>query len=460
MSTRHRLNVCLCEAIRWFLIVAVCCGMGFRLQAADEAPKEPARKTGLRRYDPAAVQEVQSGRRTTASAVWWGFEEMDATRCLQAAINSGAKKVIVPNMGTDWVITPLTLAGDQEIVFEPGVVVAAKRGAFQGTHDSLFKAQGKSRIKLVGYGATLRMQKQDYMSDEYAKAEWRSALYFDSCQELGIYGLTIRDTGGDGVYLGDSGELGFNRSVVIQDVVFDNNYRQGISLISAQDVTIENCVFKNTSGTGPAAGIDLEPDHPSSRLIDITVRNCTAENNVGPGFIVSPAKLSSKSADISVLFENCLVKSGGSHGLMVSGIRDDGPGGWIEFRNCHVQDTRLHGARILDKSADNVRLRFVNCTWKNVARAGIDAGGYEGVPNLPIMIHVRGPHWTGKPGGIEFVDCRLLDRHSRPFIAYRAPFANAPQLHDLKGNITVIGPQPHTADLGSGAVGIELDSGP
>jgi hypothetical protein len=424
--------------------------------AAEDQVESGGRGDPYRQENSRAVAEVRAEKRTTAYAAWWGFDEADSTRFLQAAIDSGAAKVIVSNMGKDWIITPITLAANQELVLEPGVVVTAKRGAFKGSHDSLFRAQSKGNITIGGYGATLRMQKKDYMSDAYQKAEWRSAIYFDSCHAIKVYGLTIRDTGGDGVYLGDAGEPGYNRDVVIEDVLFDNNYRQGISVISAENVAIHNCVFKDTGGTGPAGGIDLETDHPSNRLVNITVRNCIAENNQGPGFIVSPAKLSSESADISVLFENCYVRSGRGHGLMVSGVKDDGPQGLIEFKNCHVCKTRLHGARILDKSAESARVRFVNCTWSDVATGARDAGGYDGVPNLPIMIHLRGPAWSVKPGGVDFVDCLVDDRQNRPFIAFKATFENAPPVHDVKGNITVNNTFRAETDFGHRAVDVTL----
>jgi len=51
---------------------------------------------------------------------------------LQAAINSGARKLIVEDMGAPWITDKLTLASDLEIVFEKGVIVQAKRGAFRG----------------------------------------------------------------------------------------------------------------------------------------------------------------------------------------------------------------------------------------------------------------------------------------------------------------------------------------
>lgn len=412
-----------------------------------------------RQKNPQAVAEVLGGTREVANAAWWGFDQKDSTRFLQAAINSRAKKVVVSNMGHDWVITPITLASDQEIFFEPGVVVTAKKGAFHGTHDSLFKAMDTKNITIGGYGATLRMQKQDYMSEQYKKAEWRSGIYLDSCINVNIYGLTIRDTGGDGVYLGSTGK-GYGSNVTVKDIVFDNNYRQGISVISAENLLIENCVLKNTSGTGPAAGIDLEPDNPADRLVNVVVRNCVAENNQGPGFAVGTTKLSSESKDLSILFENCYIKSSahmqGQHGrgIEVSGPNDDGPQGSIEFRNCHTENTQVFGVRLFDLSASNAKIRFANCTLKNVAN-GPWPEWYGEVSRVPIILWCRG-RWSTQPGGVEFVDCVVEDDQDRPFIAYEATFEDAPALYEIKGNITVRNRHGVRAALGSKLENVEL----
>src|SRR5690242_15916555 len=82
--------------------------------------------------DPQAVQEVASGTRSEANAAWWGFNEEDSTDALQAAIHSGAKRVIIPNMAKDWIVRPITLVGDQEIDIERGATIVAKRGEFRG----------------------------------------------------------------------------------------------------------------------------------------------------------------------------------------------------------------------------------------------------------------------------------------------------------------------------------------
>ena len=86
-----------------------------------------------------AIDDVRGGRCRVARAAWWGFQPEESTKALQAAINSGAEKVIVEKMQSPWIVDRIKLAGNQELVFEKGVVVLAKKGAFHGPGDSLFQ---------------------------------------------------------------------------------------------------------------------------------------------------------------------------------------------------------------------------------------------------------------------------------------------------------------------------------
>ena len=81
---------------------------------------------------------------------------------------------------------------------------------------------------------------------------------------------------------------------------------------------------------------------------------------------------------------------------------------------------------------------------------------YEGVPNLPIMIHLRGVSWSRRPGGIEFVDCVVEDDQDRPFMAYRAVFDDSPALYDVNGNIVAKNPHGARTDMGQKLVKVDL----
>ncbi len=104
---------------------------------------------------------------------------------------SGAEKVIVPYVGSDWIVRPIKLASNQDVVFEPGVVVMAKKGHFKDKLDCLFIIYRGRNVTLRGYGATLRMRKKDYSGKEYKKSQWRHVILFRGATNIKILGLTL-----------------------------------------------------------------------------------------------------------------------------------------------------------------------------------------------------------------------------------------------------------------------------
>ncbi len=360
----------------------------------------------LTQSNPQAASEASAGKRDTVSAAWWGFDFEDATACLQQAIDSGAPRLVVPYMGAPWIIRPITLRGNLELEFEPGVVVLAKKDDFKGGGDCLFSARNCENITLRGYNARMRMRKADYQSDAYEKAEWRMTLDFAGCTNIRIEGVTLESSGGDGIYIGATEKQPFCKDVLIRNVTCWNHHRQGISIISAVNLLIENCIMAGTSGTAPQAGIDLEPNRENEKLVNVTVRNCTMFGNHGAGILVYLKPMRSTSDPLSILFEDCHVRSGRDQGIGVGAIGDDGPGGYIEFRNCTVENTRNGGAFVYDKSATAAELRFVNCKWYNVATVHKKAA--------PLLITLMRESITKKQGGILFDDCVVFDLHDRP----------------------------------------------
>jgi polygalacturonase len=394
--------------------------------------------------NPQAVKEVLAGKRPVANAAWWGFDEEDATEALQAAINSRAKTVIVPNVTKDWIVRPITLVGNQELVLEDGVVITAKRGEYRTGGASVFTAQDLSDLTIRGYGAAVRMQKEDYIVGkvlldmgmgrwfgQYEKAEWRMPLSIRGCTNVRVFGLTLRDSGGDGIYINGSQKLPYCKDIHIKDVVCDNNYRQGISVIGVDGLLVENSVFQNTWGTPPSAGVDLEPDSPNEILHNIVFRNCLFKDNYGDGIQVFLAHQTPESGDVSIRFENCRVTSRRGSGIRVTKVRDTGPGGLIEFRDCVVENTQAYGIKVQEKSAGRARLKFVNCTVRNAARNR----GYADVW-APILLSLK---QMKSFGGIDFVNCLVEDDRERPAIAVEKQDPNG-GIFDITGTIAVRNP--------------------
>ncbi|HAK94811.1 MAG TPA: hypothetical protein DCM87_07335, partial [Planctomycetes bacterium] len=167
------------------------------------------------------------------------------------------------------------------------------------------------------------MRRQDYTQPPYDKAEWRHALSILSCADVRVTGLTLADSGGDGIYLGVAAKGVTNSNVRIEDVVCERNHRQGISVISAENLLIERCILRETAGTAPMAGIDFEPNHPTEKLAACVMRDCTVERNRGVGFDFYLNNLGAASFPVSIRLERCR-SLGNREGVRI-GTRNDDP---------------------------------------------------------------------------------------------------------------------------------------
>lgn len=375
-----------------------------------------------------AIAEVKSGKRTEARAAWWGFDPADATAALQAAIDSGARRVVVEKLDGPWIVHPIRLASDQEIVFEKDVVVQAKRGEFKGKGDSLFSASGQKNITLTGgEGAVLRMWKQDYDDPaQYAKAEWRHVLCLKSCANVNVSYLRLADSGGDGIYLGVSQRGVPCSDVTIREVICDNNYRQGISVISARNLLIEKCVLEDTGGTNPMAGIDFEPNHESEELVNCVMRGCASLNNKGDAYTFYLPNLTEKSRPVSIRIEKCIAKLCRTSARIVADRDGAGPrGGSIEFVDCQFVESERSAIAIHDKPQAGPRVRFVKCIIDNPASAQ---------PDTPPILLAGRARQAGPIGGIDFVDCTVDDKLSRTPMAYQ-DHASGLGLGEITGTI-------------------------
>lgn len=415
------------------------------------------------------IAEVASGVRKTASADWWGFNPDDSTDAIQAAINSGAPRVVIPFVGRPWIVRPLTLRSNLELVFDPGVLVLAKAGEFPGPGDSLFTANDLENITITGYGAIWRMRKKDYQSPPYKKGEWRMGLRIQGSRNVTVSGLRIESSGGDGFYIGSSGKNRWAENITLRDCIAHDNHRQGLSITSGQNILVEDCTFSNTGGTAPEAGIDLEPDSPDERLANCVIRNCILEGNSGHGALVYLKPLTNESYPVSVRFENCVSRMGkpgmtpaeftdvtqtGWSGFGVGAVRDGGPQGLVEFINCTAENTGKEGAKVFDKSADGVRVRYVGCRF---SAPWVSRHREYGGPRAPILIHIRQGEITRRPGGVDFIDCHVYhDLWTAP-IRFEDD-SGAASLTDIQGKIFVHSPHEFRPQLGVNPqnIGVEL----
>lgn len=294
----------------------------------------------------AGCASCESGKTVRVSD--YGFDEADSTRFLQAALDSGATKVVIDSRR--WITLPLRVRSGQEIVFEDGAVVEAKKGAYLDVNDSVFNLLSVSNVTLCGKGE-IRMHHDDYLKPPYKKAEWRHCVNILGCDNVRVSGLKLLQGGGDGVYVGalSQGRMRkwrvstwrpWSSNIVLEDLYIDTHVRQGMSITSCKGLTADRCVFRNTWGLPPQAGVDLEPNGPENPIVGMVFRDCTFENNRGAGFEFALSHLEpGESEKYDCLFERCrFVKDN----IVVHNTRPDHTqiGGSIVLRDCAFIDPR------------------------------------------------------------------------------------------------------------------------
>ena len=108
--------------------------------------------------------------------------------------------------------------------------------------------------------------------------EFGMGLYLRDAHNIHIVKPKIDKCWGDGIYIGQVGSIGACTNVTIDEPVIDGCRRQGISIISADGLTINNPVITNIAGTPPSAGIDIEPNNTACILNNIKINNLKTKN--------------------------------------------------------------------------------------------------------------------------------------------------------------------------------------
>ena len=310
-----------------------------------------------------------SGRTVRVSE--FGFDENDSTRFLQAAIDSGAEKVVID--ARHWITEPLRGRSNQELFFEDGAIVEAKKGAYRDKNDCVFSFPACSNVVIGGKG-TIRMHHADYMKPPYAKAEWRHAINIIGSSGVRVWGLRLLNTGGDGVYVGGlyrlsarkyklAGAVPNCRDIRLEDLYIDTNVRQGLSVTAVDGFVAERCVFKNTKGLPPQAGVDFEPNKPDNLMRGIVMRDCVFENNKGHGIELALGhNEAGKSVPFDMTFERCRT-IGNATGVTVHNTRPDNTevGGKLVFKDCSFEHPRYTALAINLSSKRPFDCRFFNC---------------------------------------------------------------------------------------------------
>ena len=339
-----------------------------------------------------------AGECVNASSFGWNAE--DSTAALQAAFDSGAKKVVIDRQAGDWIARPLFITNSNiEVVVADGVTLKAKRGEFYGQKDCLLKIDGNvSNIVLRGEGtATLKMNKADYHdpNQNYAHSEWRHTVSVLNAQNITVRNLTILSSGGDGIYLNGP------KGVLLENLVLRDHHRQGMSPISVSDMMVRRCLFNDTFGTAPNCGIDMEPNKEHNKFVNVVYEDCEFNGNAAHGIDIYFGHFTSRTAPVLITFRRCKAYGNKKSGLSFmtgnpSRMKKYGQvKGTVRFEDCEFGNNGAEALKIFNHSTNGMDICFADCIF--------DARGAK----AESAIFFSNNRYLGDFGGLTFERCTV-----------------------------------------------------
>jgi len=289
---------------------------------------------------------------------WFGaFGDGTTTETTQiaAAISAAAaarRPLRIPATSSSYRVGTLTIPSNAHLVFDRGCTLSAISGF--DSDDTLLDFDGASDVTIEAYGATFEMQKAEYVSGEH-----RHCFNLVDCARVVILGGTAKDSGGDGYYINGATDCR------LVDVTSDNNRRNGMSIIKATRLRVVRPVLKNSTGTAPNAGLDIEPNSDADDLRDIVIDSPQAIDNDGSGFVIYLDDYKTGSPDdVEITINNPVSRSNGEHGLRVSNVflSSGSYGGAIVVNNLLSVEDGKNGISIVDKGKDAPVLKINNPT--------------------------------------------------------------------------------------------------
>lgn len=206
----------------------------------------------------------------------------DDTAAIQAALNSGAKGVYFPS-GTYLVKdatntvngTVLDVPSDVTL-FGDGYGSVLKLGAHTTVGHRMLRLNGVSNVEIRGLRFDGNRTQQTGAGEEQSHAVFMTGT--TGCTNVRVLNCHLTNMMGDGVYIGGSANPG-SQNVLIEGNTFDNNFRQCVSIVRGQFIRIIGNDLSNTTGTNPAAGVDIEANTAGDTLRQITISGNNIRGN-------------------------------------------------------------------------------------------------------------------------------------------------------------------------------------
>ena len=183
-------------------------------------------------------------------------------RALQAAASSSSTDTVFVPAGTYMIKADggdggVRVLSKTKLKMDPGAVLQVITNAEKGYN--CIRANGITDAEISG--GTICGDRTTHTG---TSGEWGHGIGIYDSIGVTISNVTVKNCWGDGVYIGtsnDNSTTAKSRQISLSGVTTDNNRRNGLSIVAADGVTVDGCLFANTNGTDPQSGIDIETNH-------------------------------------------------------------------------------------------------------------------------------------------------------------------------------------------------------
>ncbi|MGV0756083.1 right-handed parallel beta-helix repeat-containing protein [Empedobacter brevis] len=237
--------------------------------------------------------------------------KVDYTEYVQKVIDNN-KIVVFPNFPILINDKGLQLKSNQTIIFQKNSSIILKPTS-KGSY-SILNLNNISNVE-IHYPNLIG----DWDKHLGKDGEWGMGIKLIASNNIKIMNPSIKKCWGDGIYISRNGDSN-SSDVFITNAFIDSNRRNGISIISGENISILNSKFSNMNGSLPMSGIDIEPNSNKDVVNNITIDNVQFLNNTNSGLQIGLSKLQGKyQKKINIKVKNIDVKNS-KYGILVGGL--------------------------------------------------------------------------------------------------------------------------------------------
>jgi hypothetical protein len=269
----------------------------------------------------------------------------DDTQAIQSAIDNYSHVYIPDRI---FAINPeigLTFRSNSKVTFEKGATI---KNLPHNTHIyAMIKLYNVENVEI-----NMGILDGNRANNAAENGEFGYGVSIRGSKNIIINGGLYKNMWGDGIYI--INDVSESENIVINNPICDNNRRQGISVISAKNLTINKPVLINTNGTAPSAGIDLEPNEITQNLENIVINEPYTKNNAGAGISFFLHNWIAGGKRINVTINNP-VDEGSRYALYCAYFKT-GNSGEIKINNLLSKNAKNSGVYIRSCEANGSRI--------------------------------------------------------------------------------------------------------